>query len=201
MLPCYRHFMGIPKHNNKIISYLKAGYLLHLITLLELVIFTTLYCLADISAWLTNNYILLKLIALSPTIWLPLFAQLDARSRYQNYKLVKDNLYIYGFQPRILRPFTKSRCQRDAVKAAAAELGMSEQYKMYFQTLGYKWYHLFPDVIFCNPKFLLTKNFWVTTLFARSYRSKFNFSKMRIEKRYNQSKKIILNELSPQIIS
>jgi hypothetical protein len=106
---------------------------------------------------------------------MPLFAQLDARSRYQNYKLVKDRLYLHGFQPRIIRPFMKSRCQRDAVNAAAYELGMSANCKTYFRNEGYKWYNLFPDVIFLDPWILYTKNFWITTLFSKTYHSKINF--------------------------
>jgi hypothetical protein len=161
----------------KIISYLKAGCLLHMITALEILFFCLLFYFADISSWLTNDYIFFKLIVLSPMIGLPLFAQLDARSRYQNYKLLKDNLFVYGFQKRIVKPFIKSRCQRDAVKAAAYELGMAHQCKEYFKINGYKWYHLAPDVIFKNPYLLLTKKFWVTTLFTKAYHSKIDFRK------------------------
>ena len=161
--------------NKKFISYLKAGYLLHLITFSEIVFFSWFYYFFDTVSWFKNDFFILKLIVLSPAICMPLFAQLDARSRYQNYKLVKDHLYIYGFQTRILKPFVKSRCQRDAAKAAAYELGMLQQCKEYFKNNGYKWYHLFPDVIFKKPSILLTKNFWITTLFAKTYQSKIVF--------------------------
>jgi len=127
--------------------------------------------LADIPSWHVSEYIFLKLIILSPMIGLPLFAQLDARSRYQDYKLVKDNLFVYGFQKRIVKPFIKSRCQSDAAKAAAYELGMLQQCKEYFRINGYKWYHLAPDIIFKDPSLLLTKKFGVTTLFAKAYHS------------------------------
>ncbi len=165
--------------NKKFISYLKAGYLLHLITLSELLFFSLLYYSFDAVSWLKNDFFIVKLIALSPAVCMPLFAQLDARSRYQNYKLVKDHLYIYGFQARILKPFIKSRCQRDAAKAAAGELGLSCQCKEYFKNNGYKWYHLFPDVIFKKPSILLTRNFWITTLFAKTYHPKIDFEKTR----------------------
>jgi hypothetical protein len=164
--------------NIRIISYLKAGYLLHVITLSEIIFFSAVYYFADVASWFSNNdYIVLKLIALSPSLCMPLFAQLDARSRYQNYKLVKDHLYIYGFQTRILKPFMKSRCQRDAAKAAANELGLSYECKEYYKSYGYKWYHLFPDVIFKKPSILLTKNFWITTLFTKTYYPKIDFEK------------------------
>jgi hypothetical protein len=161
-----------------IISYLRAGYLLHLITLFEIIFFSSFFYLADVAWFNTSDYILVKLLAVSPSVCMPLFAQLDARSRYQNYKLVKDHLYIYGFQTRILKPFIKSRCQRDAAKTAAEELGLSHQCREFFKSYGYKWYHLFPDVIFKKPSILLTKNFWITTLFAKTYRPKVDFKKI-----------------------
>jgi hypothetical protein len=164
----------------KIISYLKAGYLLHIITLSEVIFFSSVYYLIDVSSWFTNSdYIILKLIVVSPSVCMPLFAQLDARSRFQNYKLVKDHLYIYGFQARILKPFIKSRCQRDAAKAAAKELGLSFECSEFFKKNGYKWYHLFPDVIFKKPSILLTKNFWTTTLFAKTYHPKIDFGEIK----------------------
>jgi hypothetical protein len=164
-----------------IISYLKAGRLLHIITLFEILFFSSVYHFADVASWLNNSdYIMLKLIVVSPSVCMPLFAQLDARSRFQNYKLVKDHLYIYGFQARILKPFVKSRCQRDAAKAAAGELGLSQECGQYFKKNGYKWYHLFPDAIFKKPSILLTKNFWITTLFAKTYRSKNDFGKIGV---------------------
>ena len=108
---------------------------------------------------------------------LPLIAQLDIRSRYQNYKLVKDNLYIYGFQTRLVKPFIRSRCQRDAVKVAADELGMLHQCREYFKSNGYKWYHLVPDIVLKKPSVLFTQNFWSTTLFTKTYHPRIDFEK------------------------
>jgi len=68
----------------RIVSYLKAEYLLHMITVIEIMFFWSLFYLADIPSWLSSDYIFIKIIVLSPMIGLPLFAQLDARSRYQN---------------------------------------------------------------------------------------------------------------------
>ncbi|MFI5185540.1 MAG: hypothetical protein ACHQF0_02355 [Chitinophagales bacterium] len=164
----------------RIISYLKAGYLLHMITLTEIVFFLCFFHYVDINVWMANNHILLKSIALSPAVGLPLFAQLDARSRYQNYKLIKDRLYVYGFQKRILKPFIKSRCQRDAIKAAADELGMRQLCNDYFKSFGYRWYHLLPDIVFDKPSILLTKNFWLTTLFEKNYHPKIDFEKINL---------------------
>jgi|SRR6185295_6805017 len=166
----------------KIMSYLRAGYLLHVITFLELSFSYCLFSFADIPAWLVNGRFFLKMIALSPIVIMPLFAQLDARSRYQEYKLVKDHLYIHGFQKRILNRFIKSRCQRDAIKTAAMELGMAALYREYSKSFGYKWYHLFPDAVFERPLILLTKNFWETTLFTKTYNPKIDFEKVELEK-------------------
>lgn len=166
--------MSLP---TKIISYLKAGYLLHTITVIELTLFFFLFHFADVPLWLSKGYLGLKLMVLSPVVGMPLFAQLDARSRFQDYKLVKDHLFIYGFQKRILKPFVKSRCQRDAIKAAASELGMLIQCNRHFKNMGYRWYHLFPDVIFKKPSVLLEKNFWISTLFMKTYSPKVDFKK------------------------
>jgi len=174
----YYLYMEIVARN--IFSYLKAGRLLHLITFLELTISFCLFYFGDIFSWLSEGNIPLKLTALSPVVGMPLFAQLDARSRYQNYKLVKDHLYMFGFQKRILKPFIKSRCQRDAARSAAGELGMTLKCKEYFKENGYKWYHLFPDAIFKKPSILSTRDFWVTTLFAETYHPKIDFEKKDI---------------------
>jgi hypothetical protein len=167
----------------RIVSYLKAGFLLHLITLIGILLFFYLVYYVDIRAWVVNDHTFLKLVALSPTVGMPFFAQLDARSRYQNYKLVRDNLYIYGFQKRILKPFIKSRCQRDAAKAAAQELGMLHLCNEHFKSCGYRWYHLLPDYVFDKPSVLITKNFWQTTLFAETYHSKIKGENIFVEPR------------------
>ena len=164
---------------NKVCSYLKASWLLHLVTIIELLFFGGVYYFFDINSWFDDSrYLAVKVFALSPSICMPLFAQLDARSRFQNYKLVKDHLFLYGFQTRIVKPFVKSRCQRDAVMAAASELGLEGRCRDYFESFGYRWYHLFPDIIFKQPSILLTKNFWLTTLFTKTYHPKINFKKI-----------------------
>jgi hypothetical protein len=173
----------------KIISYLRVGYLLHTITLISLLMFCCLFSFFDIPSWLVGHNSFIKSIALIPTIGLPLFAQLDARSRYQNYKLVKGNLYTYGFKTRLLKPFIKSSFQRDAVKVAAVELGMLHQCREYFKRNGYKWYHLIPDIILKKPSVLFTKNFWSTTLFTKTYHPKIDFEKTTF---FVQSNKLTL---------
>lgn len=104
---------------------------------------------------------------------LALFAQMDACSRYQNYKKAKDLLFENGFQARIVNLFVRSRCQRDAVKIAAADLGLCKALDTYYKRLGYRWFHLIPDVAFHSPLFFLTWKFWKSTFFLSVYRSKY----------------------------
>lgn len=183
---------------HKIISYIRAGILLHLVTLIEIVTFFFLFRGFYINLWLYSSHWLLKFFTPLALILMPAFAQFDARSRFQNYKLVKDQLYLYGFQPRIIKPFVKSRCQRDAAIAAARELGMGDQCKYFFKSNGYSWYHFFPDVIFSRPKVLLTKNFWVTTLFVKTYQPKINFDEL---KRTKQKAKKPSFQMASDIVS
>ena len=164
----------------KVISYLKVGYFLHVITFIELFLFCCFFYFLDIPSWLANDLTIMKIIVLCPAVVMPLMAQLDARSRFQNYKLIKDYLYVYGFQKRILKPFLGSSCQRNAVKVAADEVGMLSQCLQYFKSNGYNWYHLIPDIILKKPLILFTKSFWMTTFFTKTYYSKFDFNKTGI---------------------
>lgn len=166
--------MGIAKLQN-IKSYILAGKLLHIITLLEilatLIIIPYLYSIESESLFGVG----LKYYAILYLISLPIFSQLDARSRFQNYKQIKDQIYIYGFKTKILKPILKSRCQRDAAHLSATELGFKKECENYFQSFGYKWYHLTPDFLFRKPQFLLTRYFWKTTFFTPTYTSKINY--------------------------
>jgi len=49
--------------------------------------------------------------------------QLDAYSRYQNYKMAKDLLHQYGFKKPLIKVFSKSKCQREAIAEAGNCLG------------------------------------------------------------------------------
>ena len=107
------------------------------------------------------------------SLLLLLFSQADARSRFQNYKQAKDLLYENGFDQRIIRLFTGSRCQRDAVRVAACDLGMGRQINAYFHAQGFRFYHLLPGFIFKRPGLLLTRKYWQKTLFENTYTSKY----------------------------
>jgi hypothetical protein len=158
-------------------SYLIAGKLLHFITLIEILAIVFLIPLiSKIDAGSNIIIIGLKLFATSYVISLPLFAQLDARSRFQNYKQIKDQIFIYGFDKRIFKPVLKSRCQRDAAWLSAKELGHGEKCRIYFYLNGYRWFHLFPDFVFSNPQFIFTSYFWKTTFFSSKYVSKIDYT-------------------------
>lgn len=166
-----------PVKASQVKSYVLAGRLLHLITFLELILI--IYLLPYILKIDTNGsigLIALKLYIAGYIISLPIFSQLDARSRYQNYKQIKDQFYIYGFKTRILKPVLKSRCQRDAALVSAKELGLYEKCNDLFRKHGYRWYHLLPDFVYRKPQFLLTKYFWATTFFASTYHAKIDYS-------------------------
>jgi hypothetical protein len=166
----------------KLIIYFRIAYLLHLVTVLEILLIIYLFSSQWFLQVFVSVHILLKIILALVLAGLPLMAQLDARSRYQNYKLLRDQFYFYGFQPRIVRPFAPSRCQRDAVKVAASQVGYSSICNRYFYDLGYRWYHVLPDFVIKNPAFLFYKKFWLTTLFVKYYPSRVGYKNVCAKK-------------------
>lgn len=167
------------------LSYVRVGYLLHLVTAILISLLFVIYRFTAMGHWLVEDFSLLRLVVLVPLLSTPLFPQLDARSRFQNYKQLKDQFYLYGFDPRIVKPFIKSRCQRDAAMVAAIELGLDKKCRQHFYDKGYRWFHLLPDYLFTNPRFLLSRAFWMTTFFARTYEPRVNF--------YDQQKPALLS--------
>lgn len=104
---------------------------------------------------------------------LVLFSQADAKARFQNYKQAKDLLYENGFDERIVRLFSGTRCQREAVRVAAVDLGMSGRLDSYFKAAGFRFYHVMPVFLFRRPQLLLTWKYWQRTLFEATYQSKY----------------------------
>ena len=157
-------------------SYLRAGCFLHVMTLAELALLCMVSSYFSRSSGVSaETDIFFGLILISFLAISLLFSQLDARSRYQNYKQLKDQLFLYGFDRRIFKPILGSRCQRDAAVAAAEELGYGNRCRTYFRSCGYRWYHLVPDFIFRAPYFLLTSAFWRRTFFTPTYRRKVDY--------------------------
>jgi hypothetical protein len=104
---------------------------------------------------------------------LVLTTQFDAYSRYQNYKMAKDLMYQYGFKKNLIKIFSNSRCQRDAFAEAAKSVGYKKEIDNYFYSVGFRWYHILPVIILKKPTVLLTKEYWITTLFVANYKSKY----------------------------
>lgn len=168
------------KHNRYAITYkracrfLEVAFLLHLTSILGLAIFLgfgilTISDLEDSTRQLFIMYGCFSVFGIVLTV----FAQMDAYSRLQNYKVAKDLFFENGFQKRIVNLFIRSRCQREAIKIAAIDLGIIDELNLYYTSLGYQWFHLIPDVTFHNPKFFFTWNFWKRTFFVPPYRSKY----------------------------
>jgi len=160
---------------HKIATYIKVGCLLHLITLAELVIIYILLNIFRLGAWMLEHDTVLRFFILLPVLWAPIFPQLDARSRFQDYKMVKDYFYLYDFDVRVVKHFAKSRCQRDAVLVAAKEMGLGAHCQTYFKYSGYRWYHLLPDIIFEKPVILLSRGFYKKIFFAKTYHAKIDY--------------------------
>ncbi|THB72532.1 MAG: hypothetical protein D3926_25360 [Desulfobacteraceae bacterium] len=149
-------------YTKRCIRYFRVGFLLHLISIAGLALF-----------FRVGTEGLLSVCLSVCGIGLVVFAQLDTRSRFQNYKAAKDLFYENGLKIRIVRLFTASRCQRDALSVAARDLDLSQALNDAYEELGYKWFHIIPDVVAARPKCLLARKFWKYTLFAPSYTSKY----------------------------
>lgn len=100
---------------------------------------------------------------------------LDGRSRFQNYKRVKDQLFLRGTKASYLKAVAISRCQREAAMVAATELGLAKEVKKQFHKLGYRWYHFIPDFVFARPFFLTDPHFWKHTFFVPHYTPRFDY--------------------------
>jgi hypothetical protein len=103
------------------------------------------------------------------SVGIVVFALLDARSRFQDYKRAKDLFFENGFKSRVAKIYIHSKCQRDAARAAAKDLGLLEQLDYYYQSQGYRWFHIFPDFIFKKPWLVFSRRYWRRTLFAPQY--------------------------------
>jgi hypothetical protein len=98
-------------------------------------------------------------------------ALLDTRSRFQDYKRAKDLFFENGFKPRIAKIYRHSKCQRDAARVAAKDLGLIEKLDQYYQSQGYEWYHILPDIIIKKPWIVFSRRYWQKILFQPQYTS------------------------------
>lgn len=157
----------------KIWKYIQVGFLLHIMTLAGVV--TVLLFFPDTGFFINQKQQLIP----DSSSWLSLFglgliifSQLDAYSRFQDYKLAKDLLFENGFRIRVARLFMASRCQRDALQVAAKDLGLITELNTFIEDMGYKWFHIIPEILFVRPLVLCSFRFWRKTLFAPYYQPK-----------------------------
>jgi hypothetical protein len=154
--------------------FIKVAILLHLTSLLGLVLFLGFGRLA-LSALEQNRpflFFVYGYISMYGVVLIVL-TQMDALSRFQNYKLAKDLFFENGFQKRIANLFISSRCQRQAIKVAALDLGMADELNVHLDNLGFRWFHVIPKVVISTPGTLLTRSFWEKTFFVKPYTSKY----------------------------
>ena len=155
---------------NRIIRFIKVGAFLHVTAVVGVLI-----CVIGIQKSMDffslnddfNAYLWVIISGIAFTI--PIFAEFDANGRYQNYKQIKDRLYKMGYDHRLIKPFMHSKCQRDAVIVAAADLDYKKKVKDLFYKNGYRWYHIFPDLFIKKPLILFKKDFWRKILFTKTY--------------------------------
>lgn len=106
-----------------------------------------------VAHWSAGNVVVGLAFGWWGACWLAVafFALADGVSRHREYRRIKAMLLRYGFNERILKPQARSRCQRDAALHAARETGHLDRARTYFHGLGYRWYHILPDLVVRNP--------------------------------------------------
>ena len=166
----------LPKQPPLYISYFRVGKLLYF----GLIIFI-------LQSWFYYNLLKTSLNdgnELFTKIWLVCFifsfvhiflVLMDGWSRFQNYKRIKDQFYIHGFDVRLAENFRGSKCQRSAATVAASELGMEKELRNFFRKRGVRYFHFIPYFMIQDPFFILKRSFWSRTFLEKPYRSKFDF--------------------------
>ena len=171
----------LPKQPGIFISYWNVGVLLHFSTLL--------FVLESLFYWFKLKGAYESGSMLFCVFWFGclLFAFshiflviMDGWSRFQNYKKIKDYLFMHGFTRKIARPYTGSKCQRSAFLVAAKELGIQDQVIGYYQSLGIRWYHFVPQFMLDDPLFLFRRSFVSRTFLEKYYEPKYNFRQMHL---------------------
>ena len=154
----------------KLFTFLRAGRVLHFFFLSSLAFF-----ILSFKHVRFENYEFISVQAFLSLFFFSLCitTELDAYSRYQNYKMVKDLFFKHGFREMIARPFSKSSCQRDAAVEAARQLDIAANVEKYFYKLGYRWYHIIPSMLIERPLLFFTKDYWTSTFLVPRYQSKY----------------------------
>ncbi len=169
----------LPKQTPLIVSYLRVGKLLY--------ISLGLFVAESYFFWqllLRFNYkdkpllhILLILCFLFSFVHIFLVL-MDGWSRFQNYKRIKDQFYIHGFDVRLAGNYQGSKCQRNAAIIAAKELGMEKEILNFYRKRGVRSFHFIPHFMIQDPFFIFRRYFWSRTFLEKPYKSKFNYRKI-----------------------
>ncbi|GAA4307339.1 hypothetical protein GCM10023115_38380 [Pontixanthobacter gangjinensis] len=106
---------------------------------------------------------------------------MDGWSRFQNYKRIKDQFYVHGFDVRLAANFEGSKCQRQAALVAATELGMDKDLKKFFRKRGVRYYHFIPYFMIRDPFFPFKRYFWSRTFLEKAYTPKFDYRQISAE--------------------
>lgn len=99
-----------------------------------------------------------------------LFAEADARSRLHEYRHIKRMFFRFGWEERIIAPLSASRCQRDSAKIAAIHAGYEQQIQDYFFGQGYRWYHIIPDAVLKDPRYIFSHRFFRSSFLVKKDR-------------------------------
>ncbi|MFP4392807.1 MAG: hypothetical protein ACOCP7_02445 [Desulfohalobiaceae bacterium] len=145
---------------HKLFAFMRAATLPCLVFIVALgLLFLLLY--KKIKFFTLQQYGLVLALAILGLLLFFLLASalLDTLNRYREFKRLRLLFQRHGFQPRLFAPLSGSRCQRDAIQAAARESGFRKEIGLYFQGLGYRWYHLWPDGLDKDPLLFLRPGF------------------------------------------
>jgi len=156
---------------NKTLRFIKVGFILHVMALAGVFVFViglkkSIYYFNFHDDYFGYLWLFVSIYGFT----IPFFAEFDANGRYQNYKQIKDAFYKMGYDSRLIKPFMSSRCQRDAVIVAAADLNYKNEVKIFFYKKGYRWYHVLPEAFLKNPLVIFKKVFWTRILFTKFYK-------------------------------
>lgn len=173
------HYPVLPKQPPLFISYLRVGKLLYFslgLFIGESYLFWQLFLRTEYQTQpILHVFWFISFLFSFVHIFLVL---MDGWSRFQNYKRVKDQFYIYGFDVRLAANYQVSKCQRNAAIVAATELGMEKEIRSFFRKSGIKNFHFIPYFMIQDPFFIFKRSFWSRTFLEKPYRSRFNYHKI-----------------------
>jgi len=167
---------SLPKQSPLLISYFKVSKWLHIALVLFLIESYFYGNALKEALLLENKWLIVFWLFFFLFSFLHIFLVLmDSWSRFQNYKRMKDQLYRYGFQPKVANNYLVSKCQRQALKIACKELGFYKEYKRFLKLRAVKWHHFIPYFMMEDPLFMVKSHFWNRTFLEKHYTPKYKY--------------------------